>query len=873
MGNLLGFLSHLYLILFLINTVAQEQPRPIMLNSPIERELSGGQTHVYTINLNVNQIARVVAEQKGVDVVVSIIAPDGTTLFDVDSPGGSAGEERATIAARQSGLYRIEIRSLEKNAATGRYAIRLDKFLTESEYTTERLAALGRLWGAIKYFHPYLAYKDIDWDGALVRVIPQIKAARTPNEYRQAISNLVQVLNDPATNIVAAPITSGNSAANSTASQASTYYRMIDEYVIIRAADWANAVVNNNAGAAKQPQMMADILKAKGIVLDCRYNDVALTEDDPYYLSLYLDNLLPRIVQGNISLGTERYRVHNGYAPQRGGTSGSFSSAFVTQAPGAFVGQAGSKKPLAFVIDEKTPNLVSLLSGLQASGAKVIQVGKTSSELSERTYQMVLSDGVRVRIRSTEFVHPNGGSMFQPDIQMPDESASDERVVSTAIAALNNSVGGKSATATTSLPAPMIQSSKDNPYSQMAFPPEEYRLLALFRFWNVINYYFPYKHLTDKPWGTVLTDFIQRFLENRNQLEYEMTVAEMVARLQDTHGLVGPLKSLDAHLGSFAPPVSLRVASGKLTIANLPDESAAQAAGVKMGDVIVAVDGEPIERRIAYLLKFKSISTSASAYRFIYPTVLRGAKDTRAKLRIEGADGQIREVEMLRTVPAGSVTVPPPRKTPIYQVLPNGYGYIDLARLPLDEAHKAMDAVMNTPGLIFDMRGYPNSTAWEIGPRLSEKKNFTVAQFRRPFLSAQSFDDEDPERRAPDYSVEQHLPSAKGGIYKGKVIVLINEHAISQSEHTCLVFEAATDVTFIGSATDGANGDVTNLVLPGGIYVAFSGYDVRHADGRQLQRVGIQPHIKVEPTPKGIREGRDEVFEAAVKYLDSAMKK
>src|SRR5262245_51533 len=91
--------------------------------------------------------------QKGIDVVVSVIAPDGVKLFEVDSPNGSAGEEPATIAAQQNGLYRIEIRSMEKNAATGRYAIRLDRFLTESEYQTERLASLGRLWGEIKYFH------------------------------------------------------------------------------------------------------------------------------------------------------------------------------------------------------------------------------------------------------------------------------------------------------------------------------------------------------------------------------------------------------------------------------------------------------------------------------------------------------------------------------------------------------------------------------------------------------------------------------------------------------------------------------------------------------------------------------------------------
>jgi hypothetical protein len=53
--------------------------------------------------------------------------------------------------------------------------------------------------------------------------------------------------------------------------------------------------------------------------------------------------------------------------------------------------------------------------------------------------------------------------------------------------------------------------------------------------------------------------------------------------------------------------------------------------------------------------------------------------------------------------------------------------------------------------------------------------------------------------------------------------MLIDEDAISQAEHTFMFFEAATDVTFIGAPTAGANGDVTNLVLPGNIRVNFSG--------------------------------------------------
>lgn len=103
--------------------------------------------------------------------------------------------------------------------------------------------------------------------------------------------------------------------------------------------------------------------------------------------------------------------------------------------------------------------------------------------------------------------------------------------------------------------------------------------------------------------------------------------------------------------------------------------------------------------------------------------------------------------------------------------------------------------------------------------------------------------------------------------------MLIDESAISQAEHTCLFFESATDVTFIGTPTNGANGDVTNVVLPGNLTVNFSGHNVRHTDGRQLQRVGIQPTLKVAPTIRGVSEGRDEILEAGVKYLQKNVKK
>jgi hypothetical protein len=46
---------------------------------------------------------------------------------------------------------------------------------------------------------------------------------------------------------------------------------------------------------------------------------------------------------------------------------------------------------------------------------------------------------------------------------------------------------------------------------------------------------------------------------------------------------------------------------------------------------------------------------------------------------------------------------------------------------------------------------------------------------------------------------------------------------------------------------------------------------VRHADGRQLQRIGLVPDVPAAPTIQGIREGKDEVLDRAVRYLNQEL--
>ena len=64
-----------------------------------------------------------------------------------------------------------------------------------------RLIDTAKIWIAVKYFHPYLAYKPIDWDKALIDALPKIRAAKTNDEYASALGSMLDVLHDPDTRV------------------------------------------------------------------------------------------------------------------------------------------------------------------------------------------------------------------------------------------------------------------------------------------------------------------------------------------------------------------------------------------------------------------------------------------------------------------------------------------------------------------------------------------------------------------------------------------------------------------------------------------------------------------------------------------------
>jgi erythromycin esterase len=124
------------------STPAPVEARTLDLRTPVRRALGTQERHAYSIALEAGQFLDAAVNQRGIDVLVQVFAPDGTRVAEVDSPNGANGDEPIALAAKVGGEYRIEVSPLG-GASAGEYEIRINEILSPAAHAA-RLAELQR---------------------------------------------------------------------------------------------------------------------------------------------------------------------------------------------------------------------------------------------------------------------------------------------------------------------------------------------------------------------------------------------------------------------------------------------------------------------------------------------------------------------------------------------------------------------------------------------------------------------------------------------------------------------------------------------------------------------------------------------------------
>jgi carboxyl-terminal processing protease len=83
-----------------------------------------------------------------------------------------------------------------------------------------------------------------------------------------------------------------------------------------------------------------------------------------------------------------------------------------------------------------------------------------------------------------------------------------------------------------------------------------------------------------------------------------------------------------------------------------------------------------------------------------------------------------------------------------------------------------------------------------------------------------------------------------------------------------MCLQIGNNVTTIGSQTSGADGAVSYIEMAGGEKTMFTGVGVFYPYKIETQKKGIKIDIAVQPTIKGIIEGKDELFESAFTFIN-----
>lgn len=392
-------------------------------------------------------------------------------------------------------------------------------------------------------------------------------------------------------------------------------------------------------------------------------------------------------------------------------------------------------------------------------------------------------------------------------------------------------------------------------YDAPAYPDEGHRLVALFRYWNAIHYFYPYKHLIGGDWEMILGEFIPKVRGARNALEYHLAIRELTARINDGHA-VTKSQVLSEFWGMYRHPFECRLVEGRTVVTRIYTHLPASAGDLRIGDIVLRADGISVEAIRAEKAKYVHGSNDPGRQKYLDSYIFWGSTD-RLRLTVS-REGREADIDVVRC--HSDDYKAPPVSVLVWTILSGNIGYVDMGILEVVQVETMMKDLAGTKGIIFDIRNYPRGTYDAIAKHLNPEGR-PYCRVSYPNLNSPGhFSWRGPYKAGPN--------PPRTDYYKGRVVLLVDERTQSHAELTTMALRTAPRAVVIGSPTAGANGNISILMLPGGISTWFSGLGFTHPDGRDMQRTGIVPDIAVKPTIRGIRERRDEVLEAALDYLN-----
>jgi carboxyl-terminal processing protease len=378
-----------------------------------------------------------------------------------------------------------------------------------------------------------------------------------------------------------------------------------------------------------------------------------------------------------------------------------------------------------------------------------------------------------------------------------------------------------------------------------------------------VRYYDPSLHGVD--WRALGEEFRPLATEARDQTEFYAVLRRMLGRLHDPHTRVFPPgESPDWRVQRFVTVgISVREMEGEAVVTSVERGSEAERAGVRVGDNVLSLDGEPFAALIARrLAEQQSFGLTTTARLLAVSKLFDGPRDTYVNAVFRGGTGRAREkrVRLRRQLQT---------RAPSLQISGAGGGGVHVVRFNIftwqiagEIARALKGELRDARALVIDLR--------DNGGGETEAMADIASLFLPAGKSLGRFSDREgrvlvePHTRA---ALQSTAESAKS--FRGPVAVLTGARTASASEvFVAALREAGRAAAVLGEGTCGCVlGIRRRHSLPDGGVLDVSEMDYRTAGGRRLEGVRIEPDEEINVTRLDLQRGRDRAVERAVEIL------
>jgi len=395
----------------------------------------------------------------------------------------------------------------------------------------------------------------------------------------------------------------------------------------------------------------------------------------------------------------------------------------------------------------------------------------------------------------------------------------------------------------------------ENPYTEPAYPDEPHRLLALFRYWNIINYFYPDKKINAGNWDEVLPLFIPKFIVAANVEEYRRTFLMLTAQLKDSHSFFSQKEWDKTH--QLSPPFVTYYIDGKYYIGESRYDSLIKQQDFRVGDEIVNINHKPVSERVAELKPYTTGTNALSFHRNIGNTLFAvdSNKSVTAGFKRNG-------IITNKTVPLFTgMELYNYRKThglKQWQDMGNGVWYVRIFEVSKPDTLKRLFAdIHNAKVVIWDMRQYPSfQVVSAMAPGLYADRPRSTRSYNGMLLNPGTFTNHNDIAVAMTNTMK--LP-----LYTGKMIVLVNEHTQSLSESIAYELRFRPNTMIMGRQTAGTTGNILFVDYPGGIEASFTGVGVTGNNGSFSEGKGVKIDKEIKLSGEKLTRYPDYVLEMA----------